>query len=277
VKARFATLAVRIAVVVAVLAASFFPIYWMLVSSFKPNSYLFNLPPHFSPFEGSLENYLRVLRSARHVVYFRNSMLVSTSTVVLTILTSVLAGYALSRFSFRGKNAIVVAILSVQMFPVVAILISLYSFFNDWRLLNTYVGLIVSNTTFCLPLSIIMLKSYLDTVPVSLDEAAEIDGCGRMRVLRSVLVPTIVPGLLAVGTFTFLKSWDDFLFALIIMQSEAKKTLPVGLAQSFLGEYVHDYGGMMAMSTCASLPVVLLFVFFQRYMISGMTAGAVKG
>jgi multiple sugar transport system permease protein len=276
-KTRVVVKGLRVVFVGAILAVLLFPVYWMLVSSFKENSYLFSLPPHFSPVEGSIENYARVLQSNRHVTYFRNSMLVSSSTVVLSIVTSVLAGYALSRFTFWGKNLVVVAILSVQMFPVVAILISLYSFFNEWRLLNTYVGLVVSNTTFCLPLSIIMLKSYLDTVPVSLDEAARIDGCGRMRILRSVLMPTIVPGLLAVGTFTFLKSWDDFLFALIIMQAEARKTLPVGLAQSFLGEYVHDYGGMMAMSTCASLPVVLLFVFFQRYMISGMTAGAVKG
>ncbi|OGK12220.1 MAG: hypothetical protein A2Y63_06655 [Candidatus Riflebacteria bacterium RBG_13_59_9] len=268
---------IKVFVLLLVLAAMLLPVYWAIISSLMPNAFLFSLPPHFSPLGGSLANYARVLKDVRYLVYFGNSLLVSLCTVALCIITSLLSGYALSRFRFRGKNAIIVAILSVQMFPIVAILISLYAFFNEWRLLNTYVGLIISDTTFCLPLSIVMLKSYIDTIPVSLDEAAKIDGCGRTRILIDVLVPTIVPGILAVGVFTFLKTWDDFLFALIIMQSDWKKTLPVGLAQSFLGEFVHDYGGMMAMSVGASLPVVLLFILLQRYMISGMTAGAVKG
>ena len=163
------------------------------------------------------------------------------------------------------------------MFPIVGILISLFGFFSKWQLLDTYFGLVIADTTFCLPLSIMLIKSFIDTVPHSLDEAAKIDGCGRLRILSSILLPTIQPGILAVGIFTFMKSWDDFLFALIIMRDHGKKTLPVGLAESFLGEYIHDYGGMMSVSVCASLPVILLFVFFQKYMISGMTAGAVKG
>jgi len=267
----------RTLAVALILVTLLFPVYWMLVSSLMPNSFLFNLPPHFSPFDGTLANYARVVKNARYLAFFRNSLIVSTATVGLCIVTSILSGYSLSRFRLRGGNIIILAILSVQMFPIVAILISLYTFFCEWHLLNTYFGLILSNTTFCLPLSIIMLKSYFDTVPRSLDEAAMIDGCGRMRTLYCVLMPTVIPGILAVGVFTFMKTWDDFLFSLILMQVEAKKTLPVGLAQSFLGEYVHDYGSMMALSTLAAVPVVLLFIFFQKYMISGMTAGAVKG
>jgi len=254
-----------------------FPIYWMFVSSLMPNSYLFNLPPTFSFFKGNFHNYFRVLTNIRYIRYFRNSVFVSSSTVILSIFTSVLAGFALSRFKYKINSLIIISILSVQMFPIVAILVSLYSFFNNWNLLNTYLGLIISNTTFCLPLSIIMLKSFYDTIPKSLDEAAMIDGCGRVRTLRSILLRSITPGIIAVGIFTFMKSWDDFLFALIIIQKDFKKTLPVGLAQSFLGEYAHDYGGMMSLSVCASIPVIFLFFFFQKYFISGMTAGAVKG
>ena len=268
---------VKLLITISILVILLFPIYWMAVSSLMPNDYLFRLPPHFSPFQGSLDNFKRVISNTQYVRYFLNSILVSSSTVLLCIFTSVLAGYALSRFKIRFKGAIIVFILSIQMFPIVGILITLYTFFCKWHLLNTYFGLVIANTTFCLPLSITLLKSFIDTVPYSLDEAAQIDGCGRMRILFSILLPTIKPGILAVGIFTFMKSWDDFLFSLIIMQDNAKKTLPVGLAQSFLGEYVHDYGGMMAVSVCATLPVLLLFIFFQKYMISGMTSGAVKG
>ncbi len=270
-------LAIKTVLIVFVLLLMLFPVYWMFVSSLMPNSYLFSLPPQFSPFKGSFENYTRVITNIRYLNYFRNSMIVSSFTVLLSIITSFLAGYALSRFPIKFKGLIIAGILSIQMFPIVNILVSLYTLFNSWKLLNTYLGLILSSTTFCLPLSVMLLKSFFDTVPKSLDEAALIDGCGRIRVLWSILLPTIIPGILAVGIFTFMKSWDDFLFGLILIQEDVKKTLPVGLAQSFLGEYAHDYGGMMALSVCASFPIVLLFVFFQKYMISGMTAGAVKG
>lgn len=270
-------LAIKTLLIVFVLLLMLFPVYWMFVSSLMPNSYLFSLPPQFSPFKGSFENYARVITNIRYLNYFRNSMIVSSCTVLLSIITSFLAGYALSRFPIKFKGLIIAGILSIQMFPIVNILVSLYTLFNSWKLLNTYLGLILSSTTFCLPLSVMLLKSFFDTVPKSLDEAALIDGCGRIRVLWSILLPTIIPGILAVGIFTFMKSWDDFLFGLILIQEDVKKTLPVGLAQSFLGEYAHDYGGMMALSVCASFPIVLLFVFFQKYMISGMTAGAVKG
>lgn len=168
-------------------------------------------------------------------------------------------------------------IMSVQMFPIVVILISLYTFFMKWNLLNTYRGLILTDTAFALPLAINLMKSFFDTLPKSLDESATIDGAGRIRVLWSILLPLTIPGMLAVGIYTFLNAWDDFLMALTIMQDMNMKTLTVGLAQSFLGEYAYDYGALMAFSLCGSLPVVLLFIFLQKYMISGMTAGAVKG
>jgi multiple sugar transport system permease protein len=144
-------------------------------------------------------------------------------------------------------------------------------------MLNTFQGLILANTTFCLPLCITLLKSFFYTLPRSLDESARIDGCGRMRTLFSILMPLTLPGLVAVGIYTFLYAWDEFLFSLIIMTDNNMKTLPVGMAQSFIGEFAHDYSSMMAFSVAGSAPIVILFVFFQKYMISGLTAGAVKG
>ena len=197
---------------------------------------------------------------------------------VLTVLLIALpAGFSFSRYDFKGKNVILTTIMSVQMFPIVVILISLYGFYMRWNLLNTYLGVILADTTFALPLAITLMRSFFDTLPHSLDESARIDGAGRIRTMVSILVPLTLPGLVAVGIYTFLSAWDDFLMALTIMNTTNMKTLAVGLAQSFLGEYAHDYGALMAFSMAGSLPIVLMFVFFQKYMISGLTAGAVKG
>lgn len=254
-----------------------FPVYWMLVSSFMPNSALMSLPPNFLPKDPSFSNYIKILTNERYITYFKNSFFVSGSTVILCLAVSILSGYAFSRYRFKGRNFAMTSILTVQMFPIVAILISLYTFYYNWGMLNTYRGLILADTTFSLPLSVTLMKAFFDTIPRSLDESAKIDGCGRLRTLVSVLLPLTVPGILAVGVYTFLHTWDDFLFSLIIMQKDSLRTLTVGIAQSFMGEYAHDYAGMMTCAVSASLPIVLLFIFFQKYMVVGLTAGAVKG
>jgi ABC-type sugar transport system, permease component len=254
-----------------------FPVYWMLVSSFMPNSYLMSLPPHFLPENPTAANYLKIFTNAQYLTYFKNSFLVSSFTVVLCLIVSILSGYGFSRYTFKGKNIAMTSILTVQMFPIVAILITLYTFYFKWGMINSYRGLILADTTFCLPLSVALMKAFFDTIPRSLDESSKIDGCGRLRTLFSVLLPLTIPGLIAVGVYTFLHSWDDFLFSLVIMQKDTMKTLPVGLAQSFLGEYAHDYAGMMTFAVSASAPIVILFIFFQKYLIAGLTAGAVKG
>lgn len=163
------------------------------------------------------------------------------------------------------------------MFPIVVILISLYTFYKQWGMLDTYRGVILADVTFALPLSITLLKSFFDTVPNALDESAKIDGAGRMRTMVQVILPLVLPGLVAVAIYTFLTAWDDYLMSLTIIRIDEKRTLAVGLAQSFMGEYSNDYGALMAFSVAGSLPIVLLFIFFQKYMVEGLTAGAVKG
>ena len=157
------------------------------------------------------------------------------------------------------------------------ILISLYTFYKQWGMLDTYRGVILADVTFALPLSITLLKSFFDTVPNALDESAKIDGAGRMRTMAQVILPLVLPGLVAVAIYTFLTAWDDYLMSLTIIRIDEKRTLAVGLAQSFMGEYSNDYGALMAFSVAGSLPIVLLFIFFQKYMVEGLTAGAVKG
>ena len=255
-----------------------FPIWWMLVGSLRPYYTLISLDDvAFYPKNFTIENYLKIFSQAKYLRYFANSFIVSGGTVLVTLLIAIPAAYSFSRFKFGGKSAVLSAVQSVQMFPIVVILISLYTFYRQWGMLNTYRGVILADVTFALPLSITLLKSFFDTVPQALDESAKIDGAGRLRTMVHVILPLVLPGLVAVAIYTFLNAWDDYLMALTIVRVDEKRTLTVGLAQSFMGEYSNDYGSLMAFSVAGSLPIVLLFIFFQKYMVEGLTAGAVKG
>ncbi len=255
-----------------------FPIWWMLVGSLRPYYTLISLDDvAFYPKNFTIENYIKIFSQAKYLRYFANSFIVSGGTVLVTLLIAIPAAYSFSRFKFGGKSAVLSAVQSVQMFPIVVILISLYTFYKQWGMLNTYRGVILADVTFALPLSITLLKSFFDTVPSALDESAKIDGAGRLRTMVQVILPLVLPGLVAVAIYTFLNAWDDYLMALTIVRIDEKRTLTVGLAQSFMGEYSNDYGALMAFSVAGSLPIVLLFIFFQKYMVEGLTAGAVKG
>lgn len=263
----------------AILAACIvcFPVYYMAISSLMPNHLVMNLPVKWWPQQVTFANFVKIFQNSQYVNYFKNSFIVAFGCVAVVLLVSLPSSYALSRFHFRGKTAMLTAVTSVQMFPIVVIMISLYTLYYKWGLLDTYTGLILANTAFAMPLAITLLKGFYDTVSSSLDEAARIDGAGRFQVLIKILMPLILPGIVAVGTYTFLSAWDDYLLALIVMQKDANITLTVGLARSFLGEYSNDYGSLMAFSLAGSLPIVLMFAFFQKFLISGLTSGAVKG
>ena len=208
--------------------------------------------------------------------YILNSFIVASMTVVVDLVFSVFAGYSLSRFRYPGRKAIMTITLSAQVFPVVVIIISLYEFFSKFKLMNTYHGLSLADVAMSLPLSVWMLKSFCDSVPRSLDEAAKVDGCGRFMTMMRIVLPLLKPGMLAVGIYAFLMSWDDYMLGLVIMTKTPLKTLPVGISETFLGEFGFDYAGMMTISVVASLPVLLLFLVFQKYMVAGLTGGAVK-
>lgn len=269
--------ALKYAGIAVILIVLLFPVYWMINCSLQHTTVIMTVPPTFFPSDPTLENFAKIFSNASYLRYFKNSFIVAFGTIAVVLIVSIPASFALSRYSFPGKHAIMSAISSVQMFPTVVILITLYGFYNKWGLLDTYRGLILADTTFALPLAITLLKSFYDTISKSIDEAARIDGANRLQIMMSILLPLIVPGLVAVGIYTFLSSWDDYLMSLTIMKSNEMRTLPVGIAQSFLGEYSNDYGGLMAFAVAGSLPIVILFVFFQKYLVSGMTAGAVKG
>ncbi len=253
-----------------------FPIYWMFIGSLKENNVLMRVPPQLYPTFSTVENYIKILSNAKYLNYIKNSLIVASMTVAIDLALSIFAGYALSRYRFPGRKTIMTGLLSAQVFPVVVIIISLYEFFGKLKLMNTHIGLTFADVAMSLPLSVWMLKSFCDGVPKSLDEAARIDGCSRMMTLIKVVIPLMKPGMLAVGIYAFLQSWDDYLIALIIMSKTQMKTLPVGIAETFLGEFGFDYAGMMTIAVIASLPVLLLFLIFNKHMVAGLTGGAVK-
>jgi multiple sugar transport system permease protein len=257
---------------------TFFPIYWMISTSIKPTLNIFDLPPKFYPKNPTYEHYVNLQKgSARITIFFMNSVITSTSTVVLSLAVAFPAAYALSRLRFRFRKIISIGVLSIEMFPLVVMLIPLYLLYKKLHLLNTYQGIILAFTSFTLPFSIWMLRGFIDSVPKEIEESAHIDGCSRLQIITRIVFPLTVPGIAATCIYTFLDSWNNLLFPMMLTNKPSMKTLPPGMVLAYVGQYKHDWGGMMAASVIVSIPVVLAFVLVQRYFIEGLTRGALKG
>lgn len=267
----------RALVLAAFLALLLFPLAWMLSSSFQTNEELYRSPPRWLPRSPILDNYGSILASGDFIRYYLNNFSVSLATTFLTMFASVFAGYSLSRFRSRLTGGISLALLSTQMFPVIGVIIALYAFFRSMKLINTHAGLVLALTASSLPFCIWLIKGFFDDLPKSIEEAAEIDGCPRLGILFRIVLPLSKPGLLAIGIFTFMTAWDDYLYGLTLVVSDRLRTLSVGISLRYLGEVSYDWAQVTTISVVASIPVFFLFVFFQKYMIQGLTAGAVKG
>jgi multiple sugar transport system permease protein len=256
----------------------FFPTFWMVSTSLKPNKDAFQMPPHWIPQEWTLENFRDQLQDRTgFVIYVRNGVLVSVATTVLTTVVAVPAGYAFARLRFRAKRALLIIILASQMFPPVIIVITLYILYGQLHLLDTFLGLVLAFTSFSLPFSVWMMRGFCETVPEEIEEAAFVDGCGRIAILWRVVVPLIKPGLIAVGLFSFLHAWNNLIFALSLTSSPDKRTIPPGFLLTYVGEFQYRWGEMFAGAVIVTVPTVILFIGLQRFLIRGLTAGAVKG
>lgn len=253
-----------------------FPVLWMLVSSLKSNMQIFAWPPTLIDPSFSLNSYVAILTDPTKVRFFLNSYFVSLIVVVLTLIIGLMASYAFSRFDFPLKGAINTLIVSVQAIPPIVLLIPYLSLIVTMKMFNTYFALILTYLVFTLPYCILMITGYFNTLSVNLDEAVMIDGGSRMKVLWKILVPISIPGLISVGMYTFMQAWNEYLFALTLTKTADMRTVPIGI-NLLMGQHAYDWSQMMAMSFLGSLPVLLLFVFFQRYFIAGMSSGAVKG
>lgn len=261
------------AAIIAVYSA--FPIYWMVISSLRePTSLLSRVSLLPGPF--TLEYYTNLLELTDYPTHFVNSVIVAVVTVAVTMVFSVMIAYAVTRQRIRGKKLIVGAMLYAYMFPPLLIAIPMFTIFAQLGLSDTLTGLIASHLTLTLPLGVWFLWGFFKGMPFELEEAAMVDGCTRLGAFLRVVLPLSLPGLITVAIFSFLLSWTDYTFALIMIGSDANKTLPVGLA-SMVGSFDLRWGEIMAGSTLIALPLFAAFALLTQYFIQGLGAGAVKG
>ena len=258
------------------LAVILFPIFWMFVSSFKGQTELFARDMTLFPKVWTLENYRNVWLATPFPKYFWNSFYIAMVTAIITVTFAIYGAYAIARLKFRGRFLIGIILLLTQMFPHVTLVLPLFVIVRNLGLFNTHIALIIATVAFSLPFAVWMLRGFFMAIPAELEDAAAVDGAGLMTTLHRVIVPLAGPGIAAIAMFTFIRSWNEFLFALVLLQSQDLRTLPLGLA-SFQEEYTYRWDLMMAGGSIVSLPVLLFFLLMQRFIVQGLLGGALKG
>ena len=260
------------------------PLYWMVTTSLKPVDQIFQKPPVLFPSKLQIDSYKQILGFPtgrpeiyiNAILYLKNSLIIASITTLLTMLMAVPAAYGLSRFKFRGQSAFVLFLLVAQMLPSVLMVIPLFVLFRQWSIINLpYISVILADTALALPFAIIVLRTSFLQIPAAIEEAAWIDGGSRLQVLYYIILPLIRAGLVAVGVFSFLIAWGEFVFALSFIQNPELQPISIGTFQ-FIGMYKSNFDSMMAFSTIVAIPAVVAFLFLQRQFISGMTSGSVK-
>ncbi len=253
-----------------------FPLYWTLVTSFKTPAQIAAKPVTYIPHPFVFENYAKAWSAGGFSKYFLNSVIVSSVSMIFTVILATMGGYALARYKFRGKMPFMLLLLCTQFIPTAMLIIPLFQTYNKIHLINSHWSLIITYTTFHIPFNAMLMSTFIKGIPYSLEEAARVDGCSGKQAFMHVLLPVLLPGIAAISAYSFISSWNEYLYALMFMTSSRKYTLPIGLSM-MIGEYSINYGQLTAGSVIALGPVVLLFMYVQKYMVSGLSAGAVKG
>nr|WP_082708839.1 carbohydrate ABC transporter permease [Marinobacterium profundum] len=253
-----------------------FPVYWMISVSLRPNHETFALPPKLIPDNISFDAYFKVFRDDAFITYFVNSYMLGIIVTILSVILGTLVAYSFTRYRFFGDGIAKTFVITTQMVPAITLLIPYFGVIVLLGLYDTTAGLILTYLSFSLPYCIVMMTGYLKTIPKDFDEAAIIDGCSRIKVLYKIIMPLALPGMASTAIYTFLLSWNEFLFALALTRSEDMRTLPVGISM-FIGEHSLKWDEMMALSALGSIPVIIMFIVLQRYFVSGLSTGGVKG
>ena len=269
------TLAHRLALLAYILFA-LFPLFWLLKVSVTPNKLLYSEGVRMWPSEMTWEHYAFVLRHSAFPTFFKNSLIVAGSTAVVVTICASLSGYALSRFSFRAKYWIVALMLLTQMFPLVMLVAPIFKILSPLGLTNSLTGLVIVYSAFNVPFATFLMQSFFDGIPRDLEEAAMIDGATQFVAFRQIILPLTLPGIAATLGFVFTAAWSELLFALMLINNNDAATFPVGLL-TFVSKFSVDFGQMMAAGVLALIPAGLFFLLIQRYLVQGLTAGAVKG
>jgi len=261
-----------------ILIAIFFPIYWMGITSLKFEREIFQSPPTFFPQAINLTSYTAQLESGDFNMFraFGNSTLISFTCMAIALVLAVPASYGLARFRFKGKKLIVLSFLVTQMLPVSVVLTPLFIVFTKLDLINRYLAPIFADATIGIPFSILILNSYFASIPKELDDAARIDGCNRFAAFTKIFVPIAMPGVIVCGVFSFLYAWGDLAYGLTFIREQAMRPITAGIF-NFLGQYGTKWSYLTAFGIVTIIPVTLIFIFMQKYIISGLVAGAVKG
>lgn len=254
----------------------FFPVYWALSSAFKSNSELYQLDPTLFPGEFFFGHFISAITEGNLAIQLKNSLLTSTSSALLNAALASLAGYSFAKFEYPAKKPLMLLMLSAQMFPFGVLLISIYPMLQSANLLDTKLGLTISYIVFALPVSTYMMYSYFKQLPSELIEAAKVDGASNMKIFYRIVLPISFPAFITVTLYAFMWSWNDLLYSMTLITSEANRTVGPGLLLRYINENNADWGGAMAASFIAAAPVVLVFSILQKQFIGGVTSGAVK-
>ena len=260
-----------------IVLAVVFPLIWMIVTSVKPQSELFSIPPTLMPETVTFEHYWRLLTDTPFLQYFRNSMILAVTTTVVVVVLGTLGAYSLVRFKYRGRETLATLVLFTYLMPSVVLVVPLYLMMAKLGLANTLASLVIAYTTFALPYALWLLRSFMSSIPVDLESAALVDGADRMGAFVDVILPQALPGIVSTALFTFILCWNEYLFALVLVNSDSVRPLTAGTMNMLITSFNIDWSLLMAASVMMSLPLIVIFTFLQGTLTKGFGAGAVKG
>lgn len=267
---------IRVLVLVFFFLLVVLPIYWIVITSFKTSGEILDLNNiTFFPKDFTLENYTGLFEQFHYGVLLKNSLLVSVASALVVTVFSMLGGYSLARYKFRGKQTVVLFFLITQMIPGILVIIPLYIIFSKLGMINTHIGLFIYYVTVNLPFCVITMRSFFERIPITLEEAAKVDGCTKMQSLFKIVFPIMFPGIVSVFVFGFIGVWNELIAGSIFISTPEMWTIPVGL-KTLIGKYNVEWGLLMAGGVMALIPTALMFAVMQKFIVEGMTAGAVK-